>query len=27
VVLLHTGGMPAIFTGNFVGEFWDQGSV
>ena len=27
VVFLHTGGMPAIFTENFVGKFWDQGSV
>ena len=27
VVFLHTGGMPALFTENFVGEFWDRGSV
>ena len=26
VVFLHTGGMPALFTESFVGEFWDQGS-
>ena len=27
VVFLHTGGMPALFTESFVGEFWDQGSA
>ena len=25
LVFLHTGGMPALFTDSFVGEFWNQG--